>query len=61
MKILRNLLNKCWIFDTAYVDGDVKVRDHCHITGKYRGSAHRCYCNINIKLSRQVRTRQDKF
>ena len=52
---------KCWIFDTAYVDGDVKVRDHCHITGKYRGSAHRYYCNINIKLSRQVRTRQDKF
>ena len=43
---------KCWIFDTAYVDGDVKVRDHCHITGKYRGSAHRYYCNINIKLSK---------
>ena len=28
---------KCWIYDNAYVDGDVKVRDHCHITGKYRG------------------------
>ena len=25
---------KCWICD-VYVDGDVKVRDHCHITRKY--------------------------
>ena len=25
---------KCWISDNAYVDGDVKVRDHCHITKK---------------------------
>ena len=22
---------KCWICDYDYVDGDVKVRDHCHI------------------------------
>ena len=41
---------KCWIIGNAYVDGDVKVRDHCHITGKYRGSAHRD-CNINVKLN----------
>ena len=27
---------KCWIYDIDYIDGDVKVRDHCHITGKYR-------------------------
>ena len=26
---------KCWICDNAYFDGDVKVRDHCHFTGKY--------------------------
>ena len=25
-----------------------KVRDHCHLTGKYRGSAHNT-CNINVK------------
>ena len=25
---------KCWIYDNTYVDGDVKVTDHCHITGK---------------------------
>ena len=35
---------KRWICDNVYVD-DVKVRDHCHITEKYRGSAHRD-CNI---------------
>ena len=26
---------KCWICDNDYTDNDVKVRDHCHITGKY--------------------------
>ena len=31
---------KCWICDNGYVGGDVKVRDHCHITGKYPGSTH---------------------
>ena len=40
---------KCWICDNLYIDTDAKVRDHCHITGKYRGSAHRD-CNINVKL-----------
>ena len=30
---------KYWIYDKVYVDRDVKVRDHCHITVKYRGSA----------------------
>ena len=26
---------KCWICDNTYVAGDVKVRNHCHITEKY--------------------------
>ena len=30
-----------------------KVRDHFHITGKYRGAAH-WSCNINLKLSKKV-------
>ena len=29
---------KCWICDNDYVSGDVKVKDHCHVTGKYRDS-----------------------
>ena len=44
---------KCWICNNHYVDNDVKVRDHCHITGKYRGSAHRD-CNINLNLNKKV-------
>ena len=35
------------------MDKNVKVRDHCHITGKYRSSAHR-NCNINLKLNQKV-------
>ena len=23
---------KCWICDNDYVDNNIKVRDHCHIT-----------------------------
>ena len=32
---------KCWICDNDNIDGDFKVRGHCHITRKYRGSGHR--------------------
>ena len=39
MKILR--LN-------IYVDGDIKIRDHCHITGKYKGFV---YKNCNVKVN----------
>ena len=41
---------KSWIWDNDYIDTDVKVRNHCHITGKYRGSSHKD-CNINLKLT----------
>ena len=44
---------KCWICDDDYINGDVKVSDHCHITGKYRGSAH-ADCNINVKLNHRL-------
>ena len=32
---------------------NVKVRDHCHVTGKYRGAAH-AICNLNFKLSDKI-------
>ena len=41
---------KCWICDNDYINSDVKVKDHGHITGKYRGFAHRD-CSINSKLN----------
>ena len=44
---------KCWICDNDYVDNNVKVRDHCYITGKYRGSAHR-NCNVSLKLDHKI-------
>ena len=44
---------KCWICDNINVEGNVKVKDHCHITGKYTDSAHRD-CNINVKLNHEI-------
>ena len=44
---------KCWICDNDYVDKDVKVKSHCHITGKYRSSAYRDI-NINLKLNHKI-------
>ena len=28
---------------------DIRVRDHCHITGRFRGSAHQ-ECNLKLKM-----------
>ena len=44
--------NICWICGKL-IDFDQKVRDHCHITGKYKGSAH-WSCNINLKITKKV-------
>ena len=41
---------KCWISDNSFVEDDVKVRDHCHVTGKYRSVAHRDF-NISGSLN----------
>ena len=47
------LSNNCWICDKLFNVGDDKVRNHCHITGKYRGAAH-WSCNVNLKLSKNI-------
>ena len=36
--------NKCWICN-KFTEEDKKVRDHDHMTEKYRGSSH-SNCNI---------------
>ena len=42
-------MDKCHICDKEYTDKDVRVRDHCHITGKFRGSAHQ-ECNLKLMV-----------
>ena len=44
---------KCWICQKGYKGDEgenIPVRDHCHITGKYRGSAHK-KCNFRLQIS----------
>ena len=48
-----NLANSCWICDKLFDVGDEKVRDPCHVTGKFRGAAH-FSCNANCKLSKKL-------
>ena len=45
--------NNCWICKKIIDHDDEKVRDYCHITGKFRGSAH-WDCNINFKLTKTI-------
>ena len=47
------LANSCWICKKLFNAGDEKVRDCCHVTGKYRAAAH-FSCNANSKLSKKV-------
>ena len=42
----------CHICDKKYTEKDIRVRDHCHITGKYRGSAHQ-ECNLKLRINPQ--------
>ena len=39
--------------EKAYSENDKRVRDHCHVTGEYRGSAHEA-CNLNFKLTDKI-------
>ena len=41
---------RCHICREKYRDNEEPVRDHCHVTGKYRGSAHKV-CNLKLKIS----------
>ena len=41
----------CWICNQKIIKD--KVRDHCHITGKFRGSAHK-ECNSKLRIPRKL-------
>ena len=45
--------NNCWICKKLIDNNDEKVRDHCHVTGQFRGAAH-WDCNINFQLSKRI-------
>ena len=44
------LMDKCHICGKKYTDKDVRVGDHCRITGKFRGSAHQ-ECNLKLRIT----------
>ena len=48
-----NNATTCHVCDKP-LEGD-SVRDHCHITGKYRGAAHNA-CNLKLRLSPKTTT-----
>ena len=45
--------NNCWICKKIISNHEDKVRDHCHVTGKYRGAVHES-CNLNFHLTKKV-------
>ena len=47
------MINPYWICEKLIHNDDEKVRDHCHVTGKFRGAAHWSF-NINLQLTKKV-------
>ena len=43
----------CSVCEKLIDDDNGKVRDHCHVTGKFRGAGH-WSCNINLQLTKKV-------
>jgi len=45
-----NRATVCHICEQPFFKKDIKVADHCHYTGMYRGAAHQ-QCNIELKVN----------
>ena len=45
--------DSCHICNQKYTVKDIRVRDHCHVTQKYRGSAHQDR-NLNFRLTDKI-------
>ena len=45
----------CFICKKSFGDDEknIKVRDHCHFTGKYRGAVHNA-CNLQYKVPKNI-------
>ena len=48
----QNSMN-CWICHQKVINNKDKVRDHCHIIGKYRRAAHK-KCNSELRIPRKL-------
>ena len=46
-------INSCWVCEKLIDNDDEKVRDHCDVTGKFRGAAH-WSCNINLQWTKNA-------
>ena len=44
--------NTCWIYKKFIDNDEEKVRDHCHVTGKFRSAAH-WDCNTILQLTKK--------
>ena len=45
--------NSCCIYEKLIDNDEEKVRDHCHVSSKFRGAAH-WDCHINFQLTKRV-------
>ena len=45
--------NSCCICKKLIDNDEEKVRDHCHVTDKFRSAAHKI-CNVNFQLTKKV-------
>ena len=52
-KIYHNEQEICYICKKEFDKKNYKVRDHCHYTGKYRGTAHDI-CNLRYKIPKEI-------
>ena len=55
-KIYHNKQKICYMCKKEFNNNEkknYKVRDHCHYTGKYRGTAHNI-CNLRYKVSKEI-------
>ena len=43
-------MDECHICGDRYNDKDVRFQDDCHITGKFRHSAHQ-ECNLRLRIT----------
>ena len=46
--------DRCHFCNKEFIENEKKVRDHCHVTGKFRGAAHNL-CNITARTNQTIK------